>query len=71
MKNKTTDFIVEFGGVILLIAIILFLIIIGPIFTIAALNTLFALGIAYNIYTWFAVLWLQFLLFSKLSFKGK
>lgn len=33
----------------------------GPLITIWALNTLFNLGIAYNIATWFASLWISFI----------
>lgn len=38
-------------GLLLLIVV---LIIVGPLLTIWALNTLFSLGIAYNFYTWLA-----------------
>ena len=43
------------GGLILLIVV---LITIGPFITIWALNTLFGLGIAFNFFTWAAVVWL-------------
>ena len=33
----------------------------GPLITIWALNTLFNLSIAYNIATWFASLWISFI----------
>lgn len=39
---------------LLLIVIIVALIVIGPLLLIWALNTLFGLGIAYNLWTWLA-----------------
>jgi len=44
--------------VLLLIIFILFLILVGPFFTIWSFNTLFKLEIPYTIYTWAAVAWL-------------
>lgn len=41
----------------LVITIALLLIIIGPLVCIWALNTLFAVGIAYNFWTWLAAFW--------------
>ena len=53
---------------ILIIAFLVFLIIIGPILTIWALNTLFpALAIPYTIETWVAALIIAGLLKSKVS----
>lgn len=40
------------------ILLLLFLIFIGPVFTIMALNTVFNLTIPLNVYTWLSVLWL-------------
>ena len=55
---------------ILAIAFILFLIVIGPILTIWALNTLFpALAIPYDIYTWLAVVILGGLFKSNVTVK--
>ena len=44
------------------VLIILVLIVLAPLATIASLNTLFSLGIPYNIYTWLSVMWLGVLL---------
>ena len=44
--------------VIVVAAVIIGLIIGGPLVTIWALNTLFAVGIAYNFWTWLAAVWL-------------
>ena len=53
---------------VLLIAFILFMLVIGPILTIWALNTLFpALAIPYTIETWFAVVILGALFKSKVT----
>lgn len=53
---------------VLLIAFILFMLVIGPILTIWALNTLFpALAIPYSIETWFAVVILGALFKSKVT----
>jgi hypothetical protein len=45
---------------ITVIAFFIFLVIIGPIFSILALNTLFNVGIDLSIGTWFAMAWLHF-----------
>lgn len=45
-------------GIGSLILLILVFITIGPFLTIWALNTLFGLGIAFNFFTWAAVIWL-------------
>lgn len=39
----------------------------GPILTLMSLNALFNLGIAYNIYTWLSVAWLNFTTFGGLA----
>ena len=44
------------------VLLILVLIAFGPLATIASLNTLFSLGIPYNIYTWLSVMWIGVLL---------
>lgn len=41
---------------LLLVLIVVVLLILGPLATIWALNTLFALGIVYNFWTWLAVI---------------
>lgn len=60
------------GKLILAIAFIIFLVAIGPILTIWALNTLFPqLAIPYDIYTWLAVVILGGLLKSRVSVDKK
>lgn len=55
---------------ILAIALIVFLVVIGPLATIWALNTLFpVVAIGYTIETWFAVVILGAFLKSKVSVK--
>lgn len=55
---------------VLAILLIVFLVVIGPLATIWALNTLFpALAIAYTIETWFAVVILGAFVKSKVSVK--
>lgn len=44
--------------IFLYLGLIIGLIILGPLFTIWALNTVFGLGIAYTFWTWLGVLWL-------------
>lgn len=41
---------------LLLVLMVVVLLVLGPLATIWALNTLFALGIAYNFWTWLAVI---------------
>ena len=48
----------DFLTAVFLIAVIIVLIGIGPLLTIWSLNTIFLLGIAYNLKTWFATLFL-------------
>ncbi len=50
-----------------LFILIIGLIIIGPLLSIWALNTLFNLGIAYNFYTWLAALLLGAAIKSKVE----
>ena len=54
-KSNSTAFVI---GVLLGLVV---LIVSGPLLTIWALNTLFNLGIAYNVATWFASLWIGFI----------
>lgn len=55
--------------VLLGLAVVFLLVIlgIGPLLTLASLNALFNLGIAYNIYTWLSVAWLNFTTFGGLA----
>ena len=49
------------GALVVLLAVI----IPGPLLTIASLNTLFGLNIAYTVWTWLSVAWLNILFLSK------
>lgn len=52
-----------FALVLFLIAVIIF----APLLTIWSLNTLFSLGIAYTIWTWAAVVWIQMVTFGGVA----
>ena len=70
MKEKTVEKIIQIGGFALFIALLILLIILGPLATIAALNTVFGLQIAYSFWTWLGVAWLQWLFVApKFNFK--
>ena len=51
------------GAILVLIALMF----VSPLLTIASLNTLFGLNIAYTVQTWFSVAWLQMTTFGSLS----
>ena len=51
------------GALVVLLAVI----IAGPLLTIASLNTLFGLNIAYTFWTWLSVGWLNFVTFGGLG----
>lgn len=53
-------------GLLVLIAVVL---LIGPLISIWALNTLFGLGIAYTFWTWLAMLCVHLFFHSKISIK--
>ena len=53
--------------VIFLLLLAAVLIGIGPILTIASLNTLFGLNIAYTFWTWLSTVWLQLITFGGLN----
>lgn len=46
---------------VLIVALILALVFVGPWFTILMLNTLFGLNLTVGLGTWFAAFWLNFL----------
>ena len=49
------------------LVVLLGVIIAGPLLTIASLNTLFGLNIAYTLYTYLSVMWLNITTFGGLS----
>ena len=51
----------------LLIALLILIIILGPLATIWSLNTLFGLGIAYTFWTWLATVWLSMVTFGSVT----
>ena len=51
------------GAILVLIALMF----VSPLLTIASLNTLFGLNIAYTVWTWLSVAWLQMTTFGSLS----
>jgi Na+/proline symporter len=57
--TKQTEDILKIIGVVLLLALIVVLLGIGPILTIISINTLFMTQIPVTIYTWLAMLWLK------------
>ena len=62
MQGKIEIVIIGLAVVFLLV-----LLGIGPFLTIFAINTVFNLSIAYNIYTWLSVAWLNLTTFGGLS----
>ena len=58
---------IEVLVMVLAVVFLLVLLGIGPFLTIAAINTVFNLSIAYNIYTWLSVGWLNLTTFGGLS----
>ena len=56
-------YVVVIGALVFLLGMLT----ISPFLTIAAINTLFNLSIAYNIYTWLSVGWLNLTTFGGLS----
>lgn len=51
------------GALIALFAVIL----VGPLLTLASLNTLFGLNIAYTVWTYLSIMWLNITTFGGLS----
>lgn len=50
-----------------LILLLILLIVFSPLITIWALNTLFALNIAYTVWTWLATAWLSLVTFGSVT----
>ena len=61
--NEKTE-VVLLGLAVVFLLVILGL---GPLLTIISLNALFNLSIAYNIWTWLSVAWLNFTTFGGLA----
>ena len=55
----------KYVAIIGALVVLLGVIIAGPLLTIASLNTLFGLNIAYTVWTWLSVAWLNILFLSK------
>ena len=57
----------KYVAVIGALVVLLGVIIAGPLLTIASLNTLFGLNIAYTVWTYLSVMWLNITTFGGLS----
>ena len=57
----------KYVAIIGALVVLLGVIIAGPLLTIGALNTLFSLNIAYTLYTYLSVMWLNITTFGGLS----
>jgi hypothetical protein len=53
--------------VVVIAALILFLVVLGPLITIWSLNTLFDTGIPFTLWTWLAVFWLNLVWLSTVG----
>lgn len=51
----------------LLVLFLLAIVVVAPIFTIMALNTVFALGIPLTFWTWLSIVWLQMVTFGGVA----
>lgn len=59
----------EFLALAFYVALVVVLVIIGPTFTIWMLNKLFGLGLVNDWPTWFAALWLNYMVFNPVNNK--
>ena len=57
----------KYVAIVGVLVFLLGMLIIGPFLSIAAVNTLFGLNIAYTFGTWLSVFWLNFTTFGGLS----
>ena len=57
----------KYVAIIGALVVLLGVIIAGPLLTIASLNTLFGLNIAYTVWTYLSVMWLNITTFGGLS----
>lgn len=56
--------------ILAIVLLLLLVLIFAPFLTIWSLNTLFGLGIAYNLWTWLAMAWLGAVLGAKIGRKS-
>lgn len=56
--------------ILAIVLLLLLVLIFAPFLTIWSLNTLFGLGIAYNLWTWLAMAWLGAVLSAKIGRKS-
>ena len=57
----------KYVAIIGALVVLLAMLFVAPILTIASLNTLFGLNIAYTLYTYLSVMWLNITTFGGLS----
>ena len=57
----------KYVAIIAALIALLAVILVGPLLTIASLNTLFGLNIAYTVYTYLSVMWLNLATFGGLG----
>ena len=57
----------KYVAIVSALVVLLGVIIAGPLLTIASLNTLFGLNIAYTVWTYLSVMWLNITTFGGLS----
>jgi len=67
--NKSTRDIMGITGILGLLLLFIILIGVGPLITIASLNLLFNLQIAYTFWTWLAMIWIQMVSFGGIIAK--
>ena len=51
----------------LLVVFLIIVVIAAPLATIASLNTIFSMSIAYTFWTWLSIVWLQIVTFGGLA----
>ena len=62
--NSETKYLISAGFIVVLMLVIIGF---GPILTLMAINTIFNLGVAYNISTYLSVMWLNLTTFGGLG----
>ncbi len=56
--------------IVVLAVLVVVIVLLGPLISIWALNTLFGLGIAYTFWTWLAMAWIGAVLSAKIGQKS-